>query len=102
MVNIDTKLYSEIKDYCKINNLKIGEYINNLLQKAFIEDKYGKTPFDNKEENVLLPLKENVPNEAIVEKIPENIEPEPEIEEKQEEKAPEIIKEVPEKRRRRL
>ena len=51
MVNIDNELYNEIKDYCRINNLKIGAYINQLLKKAFMIDKYGETPFKKENKN---------------------------------------------------
>lgn len=44
-MEIDKKLYEEIKSYCKLNGLKTSEYINGLLKKAFLEEKYGKTPF---------------------------------------------------------
>ena len=45
MVEIDTKLYNDIKLYCKTNNLIIKEFINKLLKKAFTIEKYGETPF---------------------------------------------------------
>lgn len=44
MVDIEEKLYSDIKKYCKVNNLKIGEFINKLLKKAFMVEKYGEKP----------------------------------------------------------
>lgn len=44
-MEIDKKLYEEIKSYCKLNGLKTSEYVNGLLKKAFLEEKYGKTPF---------------------------------------------------------
>lgn len=43
-MEIDKKLYNEIKDYCLLNNLKPRDYIHELLKKAFMEDKYGKVP----------------------------------------------------------
>lgn len=43
-MEIDKKLYNEIKDYCVLNNLKPRDYIHGLLKKAFMEDKYGKMP----------------------------------------------------------
>lgn len=46
MVEIDKKLYSDIKEYCKINNLIIKDFINKLLKQAFMVEKYGETPFD--------------------------------------------------------
>ena len=44
-MEIDKKLYGEIKEYCKLNGLKPSEYVNALLKKAFMEDKYGAAPF---------------------------------------------------------
>lgn len=44
-MEIDKKLYGEIKEYCKLNGIKPSEYINGLLKKAFMEDKYGIAPF---------------------------------------------------------
>jgi hypothetical protein len=45
MVEIDKRLYQEIKDYCKLNNLIIKDFINKLLKKAFTIEKYGDKPF---------------------------------------------------------
>lgn len=44
-MEIDKKLHEEIKEYCKLNGLKTTEYVNSLLKKAFMEDKYGVSPF---------------------------------------------------------
>jgi hypothetical protein len=44
-MEVDKKLYEEIKEYCTLNGLKPKEYINDLLKKAFMEDKYGNKPF---------------------------------------------------------
>lgn len=49
-MEIDKKLYSEIKAYCELNNLKTRDYIHDLLKKAFLEDKYGKAPAFMKKE----------------------------------------------------
>lgn len=45
---IETKLYNEIKEYCKLNNLKANIFINELLKKAFMREKYGEAPFNVK------------------------------------------------------
>jgi hypothetical protein len=45
---IETKLHNEIKEYCKLNNLKINVFINELLKKAFMREKYGEAPFNVK------------------------------------------------------
>lgn len=74
-VNVKEKLYKQIKDYCSINNLPIGEYINDLLQKAFMVDKYGEKPsvlntpkkkekepivtFEEQNETTLITIEEN-------------------------------------------
>lgn len=72
-MEIEKKLYSEIKNYCAINNLKIGDFINKLLRKAFNIEKYGnKPPF----------LNEKINNDIIKEKTTDVITPifEPKIE----------------------
>ena len=43
-MEIDKKLYNQIKEYCDLNGLKPKEYIHSLLSKAFMEDKYGERP----------------------------------------------------------
>ena len=45
MVEIDKRLYQEIKDYCKLNNLVIKDFVSKLLRKAFTIEKYGDRPF---------------------------------------------------------
>lgn len=45
---IETKLHNEIKEYCKLNNLKTNIFINELLKKAFMREKYGEAPFNVK------------------------------------------------------
>lgn len=44
-MEIDKKLYGDIKEYCKLNNLKVNAFINNLLRRAFNIEKYGEAPF---------------------------------------------------------
>lgn len=44
-VSIDDKLYADIKEYCDVNELRVREYVEGLLKKAFLTDKYGATPF---------------------------------------------------------
>ena len=47
LVQIRPKLYADIKEYCQLNNFKIGWFINDLLQKSFMTEKYGDSPFSN-------------------------------------------------------
>ena len=44
-MEIDKNLYQEIKEYCNLNGIKPKDYINTLLRKAFMQDKYGERPF---------------------------------------------------------
>ncbi len=46
-MEIDKKLHNEIKEYCKLNNLKMTEYVNKLLRQAFNIDKFGVSPFNH-------------------------------------------------------
>lgn len=47
-MEIDKKLLDEIRDYCQLNNLKIGLFVNKLLRKAFNNEKFGEKPMVNK------------------------------------------------------
>ena len=44
MIKIDDKLKEEIKQYCALNKLKMGEFVNKLLKESFIKEKYGDRP----------------------------------------------------------
>ena len=45
MLNIDKKLYSDIKAYCKVNGIDdVDKFCGNLLEKAFTSEKYGAVP----------------------------------------------------------
>lgn len=44
-IDIDKKLHNEIKEYCNLNNLKISEFVNDILKKALLNEKYGDAPF---------------------------------------------------------
>lgn len=47
-MTLDKDLYNEINEYCKINNLKTRDFIHKLLKEAFLVQKYGDSPFNNK------------------------------------------------------
>lgn len=51
-VNIEDKLYQDIKEYCKLNKLTISVFINDLLKKNFMVEKYNDAPpfFKKKQE----------------------------------------------------
>ena len=60
-VSVDRKLYSQIKEYCSLNDLKISAYIDALLKDAFMRSKYGEKPFDNKVVRVETTFETDVP-----------------------------------------
>lgn len=41
---IDEKLLKDIESYCNINCLDTKEFINNILKKGFMVEKYGNRP----------------------------------------------------------
>lgn len=51
-VNIEDKLYQDIKEYCKLNKLTISVFVNDLLKKNFMVEKYDDAPpfFKKKQE----------------------------------------------------
>ena len=70
-MEIDKKLYEDIKAYCDLNGIKPKEYINTLLKKAFMEDKYGAAPFRTyKEENGDVSFN-NIPENVLKAKMKE-------------------------------
>ena len=53
-VNIDDKLYQEIREYCRLNKLTISVFVNDLLKKGFLVEKYDDAPpfFKKKEPEI--------------------------------------------------
>ena len=47
-MQLDNKLYNEIKEYCELNGLKTRDFIHRILKDAFLREKYGDTPFGRK------------------------------------------------------
>lgn len=45
MIEIDKKLHKDIKEYCQLNGLIMKDFVNKLLKKSFIVEKYGDKPF---------------------------------------------------------
>lgn len=41
---IDESLKNDILSYCQLNSLDHNKYINDLLRKSFMVDKYGEKP----------------------------------------------------------
>ena len=60
-VQIEDELYNDIKEYCKLNKLKIGSFINEILKKSFLVEKYGDTPFTNFGKKMAIETMESIP-----------------------------------------
>ena len=43
-MKIDINLESDIKEYCKLNGIKVKEFVNNILKKGLMVEKYGEKP----------------------------------------------------------
>ena len=94
-VNIEDKLYEEIREYCRLNKLTISVFVNDLLKKNFMVEKYDDAPpfFKKKEPDV-----ESIPvdvKKIVEEKTPEEFKQEylaePEPVKKKEYVKPEVI-----------
>jgi hypothetical protein len=66
MIELDKKLHKDIKEYCQLNGLIMKDFVNKLLKKAFMVEKYGDKPFAE-------PKMSNLEKEAI-EKIKDMVE----------------------------
>ena len=66
MIELDKKLHKDIKEYCQLNGLVMKDFVNKLLKKAFMVEKYGDKPFAE-------PKMSKLENEAI-EKIKDMVE----------------------------
>ena len=43
-VNINEDLYKDIREYCKLNKMTVSVFINDLLKKGFMVEKYDDAP----------------------------------------------------------
>ena len=80
-VNVEDKLYREIKEYCRLNKLTIGAFVNDLLRKNFMVEKYDEMP----------PFFKKVREEFAPEQFQKEYQGEPEPIKKQEYIKPEVL-----------
>lgn len=99
-VNINEDLYKDIREYCKLNKLTVSVFINDLLKKSFMVEKYDDAPpfFKKKEkENETIPANIKV---VVETQTPEEfremylVEPEP-IKKEEYDKPETIVEEKP-------
>lgn len=81
-IEISDRTYERLKEYCVLNNLKIGQYADKLLYDSLMIEMYGDVPFTNYRK----PVKEMTEIPIKTEKTHENSE-------KESEKTPEITPE---------
>lgn len=69
-MQLDNKLYKEIKEYCELNELKTRDFIHDILKKAFLKEKYGETPFGFNSQEVIVHV-ESPKSETLIEQTVE-------------------------------
>ena len=62
-ISIDGKLYSDLKEYCDLNGLKLNLYTEELIRKQFSIEKFGATPFDMMEKPAVQPVEKTIIDE---------------------------------------
>lgn len=73
MIEINNKLLNDIKEYCSYNDIEdVSGYINKLLKKSFMEEKYGKKPdiFNKQEKQVTNEVSNKPIEEVKIEETP--------------------------------
>ena len=60
-VSISDRLYSELKEYCQLNDLKLNIFVEDLIRSAFNVERYGETPFSLNKDETPSPKKEILP-----------------------------------------
>ena len=66
-VSISEKLYNDIKEYCRLNELKINVFVEELIRKSFNVEKFGVAPFVRQDNPEPPHPKEPVVNEYVKE-----------------------------------
>ena len=82
-IEISDKTYDRLREYCTLNNLKIGQFADKLLFDGLMIELYGDVPFTNYKVKVVEPTVVEVP--VVKEEKPTQKEPEPSKEDKKNE-----------------
>lgn len=56
---IEEKILQDYKDYCELNNIDLGKFINKTLRNALLVEKYGDSPFPRHEQEPYAPPAKN-------------------------------------------
>lgn len=46
-IEISDKTYEDLKEFCRLNSLKIGQYADKLIRDGLMIEMYGDVPFTN-------------------------------------------------------
>lgn len=112
-VNIEDTLYEQIREYCKLNKLTISVFVNDLLRKTFMVEKYDEAPpFFKKNKTVInipmvrheepMSIKVEVEAPVVDEPVDEPINEPNELEKPKEEKKEEELSPKEKARRRTI
>lgn len=104
-VEISDKTYEKLKEYCSINDLKIGQYADKLIYDGLMIDMYGDVPFTTYKKPTQEIKQIPLPKEIIEKFPPEKFEeeyiqqPDPVTEETKFIEAPSIPEDVIERKK---
>lgn len=65
LVTIKDRLFKDIQSYCSINGLDIETYINDILKKSFMIEKYGEKPCVKPVKEKTEPINESIKTEIV-------------------------------------
>ena len=65
LVTIKDRLFKDIQSYCSINGLDIETYINDILKKSFMIEKYGEKPCVKPVKEKTEPTNESIKTEIV-------------------------------------
>lgn len=73
-IEINDKTYEDLKEFCTLNNLKIGQFADKLIRDGLMIEMYGDVPFTNyrkpeQKPMVEIPIKEIEVEEHITEPV---------------------------------
>ena len=56
---IENSLFNDIQEYCNVNSLDVKEFINSLLRRSFVIERYGERPCISRKNSIFAEDKKN-------------------------------------------
>ena len=56
---IENSLFNDIQEYCNVNSLDVKEFINSLLRRSFVIERYGERPCISRKKSIFAEDKKN-------------------------------------------